>query len=207
MNPNVLVESLSISAEKAYRWVSHLSLACRQFDIESPNRRAAFLTIVWIESKLERTQIDLRSIPPRRIQALWPEIFPTVEDARPFAGSGSALANRVFANLNGNGSYESGDGWRFRPRGLMPLCGRWTYENVSFALEHDFIEKPDSLAEDHWAALSAGWYWHDECFNEFADLGDIHAITRTLDRRYLIDGRAHFRDVEIVYREILQVMK
>jgi len=206
MTPTLLIDALSISGEKAYRWVSDLSLTVQRFQIDSPKRRAAFLAHVWIESRLERTQIDLRGIPARRIQALWPDSFATVEDARPFVGSGHALANRVFANCNGNGPYESGDGWRFRPRGLLPLCGRSTYERASFGLEFDFVTKPDALAEDHWAALSAGWYWQDESFNELADLGELKAITEILDRRHLIDGRAHFGEVEIVYREILQVM-
>lgn len=206
MTPQLLIEALSISAEKAYRWISHLALTCERFEINSAKRRAAFLAHVWIESKLERTQIELRGMPPRRIQALWPEIFPTVEDARPFAGSGQALANRVFASCNGNGLYESGDGWKFRPRGLLPLCGRSIYERASFGLEFDFVTKPEALAEDHWAALSAGWYWQAESFNEMADLGALNAITEILDRRHLIDGRAHFGEVEIVYREILQVL-
>lgn len=208
MKPNVLIDALSISPEKAYRWISHLSLAMERYEIDSPKRQAAFLTHVWHDSlRLERTSVDLRGIPPKRIQALWPSLFATIDDARPFTGSGHALANYVFANCAGNGPYESGDGYRYRPRGLLPQCGRSAYERASFALEYDFIAHPDVLAEDHWAALSAGWFWHDESFNQLADSGDIDAITEILARRHLTDGRPEKDEVRVAYQETLQVLK
>jgi len=208
MRPDVLIEALSISAEKAYRWVSHLSLAMRLYEINNTKRQAAFLSRVWHESEhLERTSVELRGISPRRIQAMWPTLFHTVEEARPFSGLGHGLANQVFANCNGNGDYASGDGFRFRPRGLIPLCGRRAYERASLALEFDFIGQPDRMAEDHWAALSAGWFWQDESLNELADKEEIDAITNILDRRHLTDGRPNLHEIHVAYREMLQVLK
>ncbi len=206
MMPNILSEALLISSEKAYRWISPLTLAMDRFEINSRKRKAAFLTFASHESgRFERTQVNLRELTPRRIQALWPSLFNTVEDARQYRGD-EALANVVFANCNGNGSYESGDGARFRPRGLIPLCGRSSYERASFALEFDFVSQPNAMAEDHWAAMTAGWYWRDESFNELADKGDIDSIGRILGRRHLTDGRPEFDDIRVAYHEALQVL-
>lgn len=209
MKPDRLADALLISMDKAYRWVSHINLAMDRFHINNVKRQAAFLVHVSRESDhLTRTSVNLQSVSARRVHALWPDIFPTIETARQYAGgSGERLANHVFANCNGNGDANSGDGHRFRPRGLLPLCGRSAYERVSFALGFDFIAQPDALATDHWAALSAAWYWEDESFNELADSGDINAITEILDRRHLIDGRQDHDEIKVAFREVLQVLK
>lgn len=41
------------------------------------------------------------------------------------------LFNLVYANQNGNGDVESGDGFKFRGRGAIQLTGRTTYREVS----------------------------------------------------------------------------
>lgn len=209
MTPDLLADALLISMDKAYRWASPINLAISRFEIDRPKRLAAFLVHISRESDhLNRTSVELMNISPRRVHAFWPDIFPTMEEAKLYAlGSGERLANRVFANRNGNGNANSGDGYRFRPRGLLPLCGKNVYQEVSDALGFDFIARPQELAADHWAALSAGWYWKEQRFNQLADAGDIKAITAILDRRHLTDGRADHNEISVAYREALQVLK
>ena len=40
------------------------------------------------------------------------------------------LANIAYANKNGNGDYNSGDGWRFRGSGLVQITGRKNYSKI-----------------------------------------------------------------------------
>uniref|UniRef100_UPI0035AFAB55 hypothetical protein n=1 Tax=Paenirhodobacter enshiensis TaxID=1105367 RepID=UPI0035AFAB55 len=62
-----------------------------------------------------------------------------------------AIANRAYADRNGNGNVESGDGWRFRGRSLNQVTGRAHYR--AFAEDHaqmfgeqiDFEAEPDLL--------------------------------------------------------------
>lgn len=70
-----------------------------------------------------------------RIVQVWPTRFANVADAKPYARNPQKLANKVYANRNGNGPESSGDGWRYRGRGPVQLTGRANYRK--FGLENN----------------------------------------------------------------------
>lgn len=89
-----------------------------------------------------------------RAQEVFPSRFPRVADAVPYARNPEKMANRVYANLLGNGSEASGDGWRFRGRGLVQVTGRNNYDKWTKRLEKapllngepiDFVKDPDEM--------------------------------------------------------------
>ncbi len=103
-----------------------------------------------------------------------------------------AIANRVYANRIGNGDVASGDGWRFRGRGLKQLTGRANYR--AFTQDHealfgeviDFEANPDLLSEPRYAVRSAIHFWVDNDLYALADRGVTRsaadAITRVINR-------------------------
>ena len=48
------------------------------------------------------------------------------------------LANIAYANKNGNGDYNSGDGWRFRGSGLVQITGRENYSKIQHLINTRF---------------------------------------------------------------------
>lgn len=54
---------------------------------------------------------------------------------------------------SGNGDEASGDGYRFRGRGLIQVTGRDNYRVVGFE------DDPDAMSEPQGAAESAAAYW------------------------------------------------
>ena len=67
------------------------------------------------------------------------------------------------------GNTQSGDGVRFKGRGLIQVTGRANYAECGQALSVDFVGSPEKLATNEYAALSAGWYWDKNSLNKIAD--------------------------------------
>jgi predicted chitinase len=77
------------------------------------------------------------------------------------------IANRAYNGVNGvtalgNGSIESGDGWKFRGRGLKQLTGRYNYTqfNSTYPLiwqgeNVDFVRNPDLIGQMLYGVRSA----------------------------------------------------
>lgn len=88
-----------------------------------------------------------------------------------------AIANRAYADRNGNGSIESGDGWRFRGRGLKQVTGRANYRAFTedharmFGEQIDFEAEPDLLGTPRYAVRSALWFWYANDLYSLADAG------------------------------------
>lgn len=81
----------------------------------------------------------------------------------------------------GNGSVESGDGWKYRGRGLKQLTGRanytkfdaWHSQNISHwsGDSKNFIQNPDLLIEMRYAVRSAVFFWLSNGLYKLADNG------------------------------------
>lgn len=89
-----------------------------------------------------------------------------------------AIANRAYANRNGNGDAASGDGWRYRGRGMIQLTGKSNYK--TFTTQHsriwsgdkqDFVTNPDLVAKEKYAVRSALIFWQNRGLDAIAQKG------------------------------------
>lgn len=79
------------------------------------------------------------------------------------------------------GNTQSGDGVRYKGRGLIQLTGRSNYGTYGIKLGQDFIGHPELAAQFPWAVLTAGQYWADRKLNELADKDDVLTITKRIN--------------------------
>jgi len=106
-----------------------------------------------------------------------------------YAGNPARLLAYVYANRLGNGDEASGDGYRYRGRGLVQLTGKANY--AAFTEAHnardsqdvvDFVAEPDLLlSELKYAIESAFHYWESRKVNALADLDDLEGVTRAVN--------------------------
>jgi putative chitinase len=101
--------------------------------------------------------------------------------AQPYHRNPEKIANKVYADRMGNGDEASGDGFKYRGRGLIQLTGKDNYRACGDALGVDLVENPDLVSSPQYAALSAGWFWDKNKLNQFADANDMTTLTKRIN--------------------------
>jgi predicted chitinase len=110
-----------------------------------------------------------------------------------YAHQAENLGNYVYSNRIGNSSVASGDGYKYRGRGLIQLTGKTNYtqfnqiHNQLNSEDHqDFIANPDLIITNvDYAIESAFVFWHTNSLNNAANSttdNAVHQIT------YLVNG-------------------
>jgi predicted chitinase len=98
-------------------WARALDEAMERFEINTPERMAAFLAQIAPESGEFRRLVESLNYTGSRLMKVWPKRFQTLEKANEYARQPEKLANYVYAKRLGNRDVASGDGWRYRGRG------------------------------------------------------------------------------------------
>ncbi|NTF67987.1 hypothetical protein [Rhizobium rhizogenes] len=80
------------------------------------------------------------------LRATFPKYF-TVSQAASYARQPERIANRAYANRMGNGNEASGDGWRYRGRGLVQVTGNDNYAKYGVADNPDQALDPAKAVE------------------------------------------------------------
>ena len=166
-------------------WYSALERCLPDYDINTPQRVAAFIAQCAHESgsfKFLRENLNYRA---ESLVKVWPRHFPTLEIARQYARNPEKIANKAYAGRMGNGDEASGDGWRFIGRGLIQLTGRSNYQAFADSIETDINDIPEYLQTFEGAVQSACWFWESNGLNRWADTGDIKELTRRINGGFI----------------------
>lgn len=170
-----------ITPANAKLYADSLTKAMIKFNITSPNRINMFLAQIGHESNSFSVTVENLnySSEARLLQIFGKHI--KQKEAKDFVRNPVKLANRVYAKRMGNGNEASGDGYRFRGRGLPQLTGRDNYAAAGKALGLDLLSNPDLLLQPDISALAAAWFWSNAGCNVLADGGKFEAVTRKIN--------------------------
>jgi len=167
-------------AEVIDSYVEPLNKVCEKFDISTSNRAAMFLAQVGHESgglKIVRENLNYKA---EGLTRVFPKYFRDV-DPNEYAHNPEKIANRVYANRMGNGDEESGDGYKFRGRGLIQLTGHDNYSHFARDMGISIDEAVEYLETPEGAAMSAGWFWNKNNLNHCADNDDVVSATKKIN--------------------------
>ena len=193
--------------------VDALNDYARRYQVDTPLRLAHFLAQIGHESgfraleengnysaprmreifgcrggrlQYDRASDECRPGPDGQPARLRPKLW---LEASSYAGNPARLLSYVYANRLGNSDEASGDGYRYRGRGLIQLTGKTNY--AAFTEAHnarmpadprDFLAEPDLLMRElKYAIESAFYYWDARTVNALADLDDLEQVTRAVN--------------------------
>jgi putative chitinase len=158
-----------------------------EFDITTPSRIAAFIAQTGIESdSFNLLEENLFYTTAERLKQVWPSHFPFGANPSAYLRNPQALGNYVYANRMGNGNEASGDGYRYRGRGLLQITGRTNYHQVGRQIGLNLLGTPDLLLVPINAARSAAYFWHSHHLNALADSAAGHPLAEDFVRMTMI---------------------
>lgn len=199
MTSTELAAATGRTAEQMGPWVPHVEAVIAEAQLNRPVRLAMWLAQCGHESRGFTALEENLNYSAEALARTWPKRFPTPAEAESYARHPEAIANRVYGGRMGNGPEASGDGWRFRGRGLIQLTGRANYTACAAALGLDCVAHPELLAEHRGAALSAAWFWKTRKLVALG--GDVAAVTRVIN-----GGTNGLAGREILYRRALAAL-
>lgn len=219
MTPGVeQLVAAGIKRELALVWLPHVQNAMARFGVETERQVAAWLAQTAHESGGYTMLVENLNYRAATMATCWPARFGVKNPDGTWAKDAKGarvpnkfalalerkpemIANVVYSSRMGNGPVESGEGWKYRGRGLKQLTGKENYTRCSKALELDLVADPDLLLQPQGAALSAAWFWATNKCGPLADAGDFVGLTKRIN-----GGTIGLPDREKRYKAVLASM-
>jgi len=186
LTPSNFQKATGVTDAQRDMWFPRISASMAAFGITTGLRQAHFLAQVGHESAgFTKTEEGLNYSENALTAMFGKRITPAQANAygrnAAHPANQKMIANIIYANRNGNGDVASGDGYRYRGRGLIQITGKANYAALTGQLSADVVANPDLLKEPMQAAMSAAAWWKNHGLNELADSDDVTRITRVIN--------------------------
>lgn len=180
-------------------WVDELNKQLEEAGITTKEQVAMFLAQCGHETGGFTRFTENLNYSAERLLAVFPKYFKTRADAEKVARRPQEIANIVYANRMGNGDSKSGDGWKYRGRGLIQLTGRQNYVKfTNYIKKPELLEKPDEFNTIHYYIQMAIWYWK---VNALETISNIETVTRRIN-----GGLNGIEDRKKLFKQIMDIL-
>lgn len=183
----VTIELLQAMCPKTKRtvlegYVEPLNTVANYYEMDqNPKRIAGFLAQIAHESGGFNFVVENLNYSAKGLMGTFKKYFPTEDIAKQYERKPQMIANRVYANRMKNGDEQSGDGFKFRGRGLIQLTGRDNYTRFAEALGISLDETVAYLETPNGAVVSAAWFWDNNKLNQYCDKDDFVTLTKRIN--------------------------
>ena len=163
-------------------YIDSLNKVLSDYKIDNKIRLAHFLAQIIHESGNLKYKSENLNYSAKTLLSTFGKYFKNEEIANQYARNPEKIANRVYANRMGNRDEASGDGWKYRGRGLIQLTGADNYRLCSNALNINLIDDPDLIISNPDISVKvACWFWNYKNLNELCDKDDVISITKKIN--------------------------
>lgn len=181
------------------KYVEPLNIVTEYYEInKTVERLGGFLAQLSHESGGFNHIIENLNYSAKGLMTTFKKYFPTEELAKQYERKPEKIANRVYANRMNNGSESSGDGWKFRGRGLIQLTGRYNYTKFAEGLGITVDECVEYMNSQEGACSSAGWFWDNNDLNKYCDKNDFIGLTKRINGGTIgLPDRLHHYEIAV----------
>jgi putative chitinase len=176
------LQAMAPLCDDVIQWTVLLNTYLPKYKIDTPEEIARFMAQCGHESndfsvRSENLNYSTKGL----LKTFWKYFDETTAPA--YARRPEKIANRVYANRMANGNEASGDGWKFRGRGIIQLTGKANYRACSEDLFQDerLLANPETVAEPNMALQSALWFWGK---NKLNSISDMRVLTKRINGGY-----------------------
>lgn len=117
----------------------------------------------------------------KRLRQIFPKYYKTDAEAQADEMQPQKIANRVYANRMGNGPPESGDGYKYRGRGLIQLTGKDNYKRFGSMIGVDLVSNPDMAGNLSTAADIAAAFYKKNVMDRGIPAEDTKKVTKAIN--------------------------
>jgi putative chitinase len=189
-----IIHLLHGNAEAA-AWADAAMQILPKYDINTPNRIAGFFAQCGHESMNFTVLSENLNYRAETLEKLFSKYFSkSGRNAADYAKQPEKIANVIYASRMGNGDTASGDGYRFRGRGVVQLTGRDNYTAFGKSVGMTAEQVIDYVTTKKGALESACWYWNSRNINAACDANDIVKMSKLVNGGTigLEDRRKHY---------------
>lgn len=171
-------------SKDANEWVDIMKELFPKYYINTPNRIAAFLAQCGHESANFTVFSENLNYSSKALDSIFHKYFKDVGlNSVLYHRQPELIANVIYANRMGN--TETGDGWKYRGRGVIQLTGKNNYQMFSDATGIDVVNNPELITENKKIALeTALWFWENNNLNILADNCYFKKMTKKINGGY-----------------------
>lgn len=204
--PVELLQEMGVAEQHAAIYIDDLVETLPAYGIaDNRPRMAHFFSQVLHESGMMRFDEENLNYSAKALRAVFSKYFKTMREAKKYHRKPEQIANRVYASRMGNGNEASGDGWRYRGRGLIQLTGRKNYAAFAEWIgDERVLDEPEIVAIEY-AVQSAVFYWDRNKLNTLADRGDVKRVTKKVNGGY--NGLAHRSELFLKANGLLSMLE
>ena len=170
------LKQMGLSSSVIATWYAPLKTAVEKFGIDTGLRLSGFFANVLHECGLFTRFVENLNYSAAGLVSTFPKYFPSTNSTNGYARNPTAIANKVYANRMGNGTEASGDGWKFRGRGLIQITGKSNYKDASRGIGTDVLTNPENALTPVNASMIAAWFFSSKGCNTYSDADNIKGM-------------------------------